>query len=314
MKTYIIGSGGVGGFLGGMLAKAGNDVTFLARGEHYASIISKGLRVESTEGTFTIENSSVSAIDDVSQMKEPELIVFTVKTYDTEEMAARLAKAKVVNKDTIVITFQNGIDNDELIAKHLKAQIFPGVVYIVSTKTAPGVISQTGGPKTFFFGNRKRNKNGKDKEKEIEKLKEIEEMMRKAGVNGTYSKNIERELWQKFIFITAYSGMTALCRSPIGKVLENPYSRDAYRKCMEEAAQVAWKMKADVPKDIVEQRMKAALAYEYDAISSLLVDVQNGRRTEIETLNGKVVKLGEKMKIPTPVNEAIYSAIKLLEK
>jgi 2-dehydropantoate 2-reductase len=300
MKVYIVGSGGTGGYLGGLLANSGKDVTFLARGEHYRAIKGKGLKIKSVPGDFEVRPAQV--INNMSDIKNPDLIIFTVKTYDTDQAARELAFA--VNEGTIVISFQNGVDNDHHIKKHMThAKVYPGVAYLVSTKTRPGLIEQTGGPRKFIFGDRHDPQNPK--------LKEVEKCMREAGADALVSDDITRDLWKKFMFIVAFSGMTAICRSPIGKILKDPIARALYERCTKEAIQVAQSMNIRVEDNAFENIMMTSGNFPPDSKSSLLVDIENQRKTEIETLNGSLVHLAKNMKIDVPINELIYGAIKL---
>lgn len=301
MKIYIVGSGGIGGYFGGLLAKAKQDVTFVARGEHFIAMKKNGLLVKSVLGDFVIK--PIQVIDTISEIQNPELVMFSVKTYDTDEVAKDLAK--VVNQDTILLTFQNGIDNDNQIKKYIKNSfVYPGVCYIITTKTKPGIIEQTGGLRKLFFGNRTNPGDNK--------LKEIEKMLKKAGIDVNLSEDITRDLWKKFMFIVAFSGMTAVCRSPIGKVLNDPVSRQIYERCVREAIQVAKTMKIKINEDSFESIMRTSLNTAPSSKSSLLIDIENNRKNEIETLNGTLVRIAKKNQIDVPINQTIYSAIKLL--
>ena len=300
MKIYVVGSGGVGGYFGGLLAKAGNDVTFVARREHYQSIKENGLTVKSVTGDFEAKPAQV--IENIAEIVNPDLIVFTVKTYDTDSTAKELAS--VVNKDTSIITFQNGVDNDNQIKKHIKnAQVHPGVAYVISTRTKPGVIEQTGGLRKLIFGDRNNPNNPK--------LRKIEKLMKDTGIDATASDDITRDLWKKFMFIVAFSGMTAVCRSSIGKVLSNPLTKSLYERCLREAVVVAKAMKVNVVDDAFESIMAISGNTAPDSKSSLLVDIENNRENEIETLNGSLVKFAKKHRTDAPINELIYGAIKL---
>jgi len=300
MKIYIVGSGGVGGYFGGMLAKDGNDVTFVARGEHYKAIKEKGLTIKSEDGDFVIKPASV--IEKISDITNPGLIIFTVKTYDTASVAKELNS--VVNKKTIIITFQNGVDNDNEIKKYIKnARVYPGVAYIISTKISTGVISQSGGARWLIFGDRNNSQNNE--------LKNIETLMRKANIDARYSDDITRDLWKKFMFIVAYAGMTAICRSPIGKVMGDPQTKSQYERCVKEAIEVGKAKKVNIAENAFESIMKVTLNTSPESKSSLLVDIENGRQNEIETLNGTLVRFAKEKNIHVPINEMIYAAIKL---
>src|SRR3989338_8093020 len=301
MKIYIVGTGGVGGYFGGLLAKAWNDITFVARGEHYNAIKENGLLVKNTQGDFLIKPAQV--IKNFSEIKNPDLILFTVKTYSTQPVAQELKSD--VNENTIIITFQNGVNNDHEIKKYIQnAQVYPGVAFLISTKINPGVIKQIGGLRRLIIGDRNNPNN--------EKLKDVVELIKKAGIDIVSSDDIARDLWKKFMFIVAFSGMTAVCRSPIGKILADPITESLYKRCVQEAIQVAKAFDVSVPNDVFTTIMKTTTDTNPASKSSLLVDVENGRKNEIETLNGTLVRFAKENNIEVPINELIYGAIKLL--
>ncbi len=301
MKIYIVGSGGVGGYFGGVLARAGNDVTFVARGKHYEAIKENGLTIKSEDGDFVIK--PVKVVERILDIKSPDLIIFTVKTYDTASAAKVLNK--VVNEKTIILTFQNGVDNDNEIKKYVKsAQVYPGVAYIISTKISPGVISQSGGARWLIFGDRNNSHNSE--------LKNIEMLMRKAHIDARYSDGITRDLWKKFMFIVAYAGMTAICRTPIGKVIADPLTKSLYERSVKEAIEVGKAKRVNIAENAFESIMKVTLNTSPESKSSLLVDIENGRKNEIETLNGTLVRFAREKNIDVPINEMIYGVIKLL--
>ncbi len=300
MKAYVVGSGGVGGYLGGLLARSGKDVTFVARGEHFEAIRKHGLKVKSVPGNFEVKE--VRVVSRFAEIKNPELIIFAVKTYDTDPVAKELSS--LLDKGSIVISFQNGIDNDERIKNHMRGgEVYPGVAYVASTKTEPGMIEQTGGPRKFIFGDRTNPHNPH--------LKRVEAWMRDAGVDAVASTDITADLWKKYLFILTFSGMTAVCRSPIGRVLGDPVRQGLYERCLKETIDVAKAMGISMEEQIFENMMTISRNFPSDSKSSLLVDIENRRQTEIETLTGNLVRLAKKMGIDVPINELIYGVLKL---
>lgn len=299
MKIYIIGTGGIGGYFGGVLAKSGLDVTFVARGDNYKTLKASGLTAKSVVGDFIIK--PVQVIESISDIKDPDLIIFSVKTYDTEKVAKELAN--VVTNQTVIITFQNGVDNDNQIKKFiLNAQIYPGVAYVITAKTKPGLIEQTGGLRKLIFGDRQNPNN--------EKLKEIEKIMKSAGIDATASDDITRDIWKKFMFICPFSGITALHRKTIGEILSDPTTKQQYEDCLKEAINVANALEVNVSDNAFEEIMKTSTNTAPTSKSSLLLDIENNRRNEIETLNGTLVRFAEEKNISVPVNELIYNSIK----
>lgn len=299
MKIYIVGSGGIGGYFGSLLAKAGRDVTFIARGENYKIIKENGLTVKSVIGDFVIKPAQV--IEKIEDITSPDLIIFSVKTYDTENVAKELSP--VVHKDTIILTFQNGVDNDNQIKKIIHtAQVYPGVAYIITAKTKPGLIEQTGGLRKIAFGDRKNPNNPR--------LKEIEKLMVDANIDAVCSDNIVRDIWKKFMFILPFAGLTALYRKPIDEILSNAEMKEEYENCLNEAISVAKAKGVTVSENAFEETMTTSRNTAPASKSSLLLDIENGRKNEIETLNGTLVRFAKELDIAVPVNERIYETIK----
>ena len=305
MKFAIIGVGGVGGFFGGLLARAGNNVTFVARGEQFDALRKQGLTVNTVEGNFTIER--VNVVDTVAQLRSPDVVLITTKTYDLDGVADQLAE--VIEPETIVIPVQNGIDNDlRLKARLPDARVHPGLAYIISTRTAPGLVEQTAGPRTIFFGDRRKVPNAQ--------LQKLEELMRKAGILATCSPDIELELWTKFLWITTFGGTTAVCRSAIGPIVNDPEAFEWYVRCLDEGIAVAQAHGVPIDDEARAKIIEKSEHYRHTgthAKSSLLVDLEHKRPTEIESLNGALRRLARKVNVPTPINESIYYAVKLAE-
>jgi 2-dehydropantoate 2-reductase len=299
MKIFIVGSGGIGGYFGGLLAKAGLDVTFVARGENYRALKENGLIVKSVAGDFEIK--PVQTIENISEIDKPNLIIFSVKTYDIENVAKELTP--VVNPETIILTFQNGVGNDIQIKNVIKnAQVYPGVAYVITAKIKPGIIEQTGGLRKLVFGDRDNPNNAR--------LQEIDKMMVDAGVDATNSDDITRDIWKKFMFICPFAGMTTLHRKTIGEILSNPETEKQYEDCLKEVISVARARNVNVSDHAFEEVMTTSRNTAPASKSSLLLDIENGRKNEIETLNGTLVRFAEELNIDVPVNELIYKAIK----
>lgn len=299
MKIYIVGSGGIGGYFGGLLAKSSLDVTFVARGENYKALKENGLTVKSVAGDFTVKPAQ--AIEKISEITNPDLVIFSVKTYDTESVARELAS--VVNKNTIILTFQNGVNNDNEIKNFItNTQVYAGVAYVITTKTKAGLVEQTGGLRKLVFGDRDNPNNLK--------LKEIEKLMREAGVDASVSNDIVRDIWKKFMYICPFAGLTALYKKTIGEILSNPDTEKQYEDCLKETISVAKAKGVNMSENAFEEVMTTTRNTPPASKSSLLVDIENGRKNEIETLNGTLVKFAKELNISVPVNELIYKTIK----
>ncbi len=303
MKIAFLGVGGVGGYFGGKLARAGVDTTFVARGEQLAALRENGLRVETAGETFSV--NPVAVVSSIADAGPQDVIFVTTKTYDRDVIAAELGAC--VSESTMIIPLQNGVDND-LRIKDLAPwlTVYPGLTYIISARTAPGVISHTGGATTISFGDRSGKENSR--------LLALEAVLRKADIKATYSRDIERDIWSKFTWLTTFAGMTSLCRAPLGSVVGDPEGYKLFFKCFEEALAVAASCGVDLGDEA--RAVAVARAVEYrdknpGVKASMLIDIENGRRTEIDSLNGALVRLARERKISAPINELICVSVRL---
>lgn len=298
MKIAIMGAGGVGGYFGALLHRSGEEVWFIARGEHLRALKANGLRVISVLGDFTIQ---VSATDNPSEVGVADLVVFGVKSYDTEAAAEQMRP--MLGPMTTILCVQNGVDNeDTLAAIYGKGAVLPGVVHIFSAVRAPGVIAQTGGPRKITFG----EPGGSI----TPRVGRIFEAFKKAGINCERSVRIEADLWEKFLFICGVGGMTALTRLPIGEIRSCPESRAMLRAVMEEVAAVGQAKHIPLASDTVNQAMHFTDDLAPDSRASLYHDLVAGKRLELDALAGAVVRFGEETGVATPMNQAIYAALK----
>lgn len=298
MRIAVIGAGGVGGYFGGRLAQAGQDVHFMARGEHLRALRDRGLRVRSIRGDFEIR---VEATDDPKEIGPCDLVLFCVKSFDTPETAKRLGP--LLGLETAVVSFQNGIDNEEAIAEEVGWEhVMGGVAFIFSSIVEPGVIEDTGGPARIAFG----EWDGRDSDRGTRLLEAFEQ----AGVDAALSRNIRQVLWNKLAFICAQAGMTAATGLPIGEIRSVPESLAMFRRIVEEVRDVAAAEGVDLGPDAVDRHVGFAEALEPGGRSSLHHDKTHGKRMELEALHGTVVRLAEKHGIPVPVSEAIYALLK----
>jgi 2-dehydropantoate 2-reductase len=295
MRIAVVGAGGTGGYFGGLLARAREDVTFIARGTQLEALRARGLTLESRlAGTFTVR---VQATDDPNVVGPVDLILFCVKTYDTDAAAER------IRPDTMLLLLQNGIDNEERIARANEHTSGIGAVaYVTSVIKAPGVIAQTSGPGKIIFGELSGGASAR-----TERLRDV---LQGARIAAEVHPDIWVVLWQKFLFICAFSGVTAVSRLPIGTILADSATRALFRGTSEEVEAVVRAGGIDLPADCVEQAMVTAAAAEPWAHGSLYHDLAGGRRLELESLNGEVVRRGREHGISTPLNFAIYAALR----
>jgi 2-dehydropantoate 2-reductase len=298
MRVLVVGAGGVGGFFGAKLARAGQSVVFLARGEHLAAIRAHGLRVRSTvEGEFVVK---VDAVDSVAGLAPVDMALFCVKSFDTETAAAAIRP--VVGADTGVVSLQNGVDNEERIDAVLGAgHAVGGAAYVFATIDAPGVIVHR------FAGRIVLGELDGVSRPRSERLREA---LAAAGVPAEVSPLIRRVLWDKYLFISAQAGMSAITRCPTGVLRDTPECWRMYRLILEELAAVARAAGVPLAASAVDDVMKAAGALAPETTSSLHHDLVSGRRLELEALHGYAVRLGERLGVPTPTVFAVYAALR----
>jgi 2-dehydropantoate 2-reductase len=298
MRIAVMGSGGVGGYFGGLLARANEDVTFIARGAHLEAIQNNGLQVKSVVGDFHVRPK---ATHDPAAVGPVDLVLFSVKAYDTE--AAGSAIRPMVSRQTVVLCLLNGVDNEEKLESILgEDHVIAGVVHILSTISAPGVISQTAGPRTIKLG----EKDGRI----TPRVERILSVLKGAGIQAEISTQIQVDLWEKFLLMCAQGGVTALAGLSIGEILACAETAAFYRGVMEEVAAVGRAKGVPLSTDVVERALAFARGLEPHMRSSLAHDLRQGNRLEVETLAGSVVRYGREVGVPTPFSVAIYACLK----
>lgn len=302
----MVGAGGTGGYYGGALARAGNQVTMVARGPHLAAIRATGLQVNTVLlGDFHLD---VDATDDMSSVGPVDLVIFAVKSYGTN--AAIRDMGPLVGDDTMIISTQNGIDSERLLGEALGTEHVLGCAATVSAKIdAPGVVTQGGGPGSLVIGemgSADLNAQGAV----TERVNDLVERCKAAGLAAETHEDIVMAIWEKFIFICALSGMTALTRKPIGEIFAQPSTTEMYLQVLAEVAEVGRAEGVALPGDIAQNTLAATQAREPFIIGSMGHDLIAGNPIEIGLLNGRVVELGKKHGIPTPANFAIEAALK----
>jgi 2-dehydropantoate 2-reductase len=300
LRIAIMGSGGVGGYVGGRLAAAGQDVTFVARGAHLAAIRERGLALRSALGDVLIRPAQAS--DDPAAIGPLDLVIFAVKLYDSE--AAAEATRPLVGRDTGVVTFQNGVDSTELLARALgRDHVIGGVAQISAVIDEPGVIRHTGTMAKFVFGELDGARS--------ERVDALAGALQAAGVDHRISDNIGRDIWDKMAFLATFAGLTALLRLPIGPIREDAETRAMLRNGLAEAFAVARAKSIALPDDFVERTLEGCDRLPYEMRSSMLQDLERGRRLELPWLSGALVRLGQELGVPTPTHAFITTALKL---
>jgi 2-dehydropantoate 2-reductase len=296
MRMAVMGAGGLGGFFGGVLARAGQEVALVARGAQLAAIRERGLTVKSGElGDLRL---AVPATDDPAEIGAVDLVWFCVKTYDLEAAAERMRP--LIGPKTMVLPLQNGVDIAVRLGRFVAPQqILGGVSYVSARVEAPGVIAHAAGLRLVF---------GELAGGSSPRAERLLEVLRRAGLAAELSPNVRRELWIKFVGACAGS-LTALTRLPVGAILACPEGAALYRGVMDEVAAVARASGVNLLDEDGEECF--AVVHRSPSLRmSQYYDLEAGRRLELESLNGTLVRLGRERGVPTPLNFAVYAALK----
>ena len=300
MRIAIMGAGSIGGYFGGMLARAGNEVTLIARGDNLRAIVSNGLRVVRDDEEFVVR---CPATDDPAQAGIQDLALLTVKTYHNAQ--AIPAMAPMVGPDTTVLCLQNGIDSYVAASDALgPARVMPGAAYIEAGHPEPGVVMQTGSVVRIVFGEAGGGASDRGRR--------ILETLEGAGIPAELSTDIQRTLWSKFLFIATMAGVTSLSRRTMAELMPQPEWRGVIEVCMREIEAVGRTSGVNLPTDIVASTLDYILGELDQMHASMHADVMAGRPLELEALNGAVVRAGKSVNVPTPINDVIYAMLKPL--
>ena len=298
MDIAVMGAGGVGGYFGGLLARAGNNVTFIARGPHLAAIRRNGLRVESgNDGTFTVPGN---ATDHPAEIGPRELVLFAVKMYDNA--AAIRAISPLIGPETVVLTLQNGIDNGErLVDAYGAERVMIGSAYLEGRIAEPGVVTQ-GGPGAASFGERSFGI--------TQRGKRLLGVFQDAGWRVELLENMTGMLWKKFAYLAGSAGVCAASGCTYGELRAVPETRAAIAAAIAEALAVGEASGAPLEPDSLEWSMNALDNFPAAGMASLAKDFAESRPVELEGLTGAVIRMGREYGVPTPVNHALYAALK----
>ena len=269
MKVAVIGAGGVGGYFGARLAQAGHDVTFVARGRHLAAIREHGLAIKSALGDATVR---CPATDDLSALGPVDVAMLCVKLWDVEATAPKLAG--IVSNGGVVIPFQNGVESADRVAALLgPSHVLGGVAYIAATIRAPGVIAHTGTMARLRVG---AFPGGPE-----DRAAAFADACRSAGVEIEHTPDIRRALWEKFVFLASFSGITSAARSPIGVVWSDPDLRALLETAMREVWSVGVARGVALPDDFVAKQLAFADSLPAAMRSSMLNDLESGFRLSL---------------------------------
>lgn len=300
MKIAVMGAGGVGGFYGGRMANHGLDVAFVARGPHLEALRRDGLRVESPSvGNFKV--SPVNATDNPAEIGPVDLIWVTIKAYHLEATAAVIAP--MIGPKTVIIALLNGVG----IAERLGALVgmehmMGGAVQVSVAIVEPGLIRHAAADRLVF---------GELAGSTSARGEAIHEMLAGAGIAAVLSPDIQKEIWVKYLRLNTYAGMAALTRFPLGTSLGDPEIATMALACMKETETIARKKGIDLDEGISEAMIADAQKGFSSVKPSMLLDLERGRKLELDIFQGAVVRMGEELGVPTPVNRFIHAALKL---
>ncbi|MDD3149249.1 MAG: 2-dehydropantoate 2-reductase [Candidatus Gastranaerophilales bacterium] len=300
MKIGIVGIGAVGGYYGAKLAQAGYDVTFIGTPNSVEVLSKKGLKIKSYKGDFHLKN--IKVFHDFKHINDADVILFCVKSYNTEAIAKALKPR--ISKKTAIVSMQNGVDNEEVLADIFgKDRIIGAVVYITSSMPERGIINHTA------YGNLVI---GEMNEQETERIKTLEKMFLNAGVATKATTKVRKYLWKKLMLNIAYNGFAALT----GKNFENyhkiPQLKDAFYGILKEVQLVAKHDGYIITNEDVNEALEFTKSAQFREFKpSTLQDAEAGKPLEIDALQGAVIRTAEKHNLDIPMNTLLYALLKL---
>ena len=299
MRIAVVGTGGIGGPYGAALAKSGAEVTFVARGAHLAAIRENGLRIEGDRGETHIKPAQ--ATDDIVGIGTVDFVLFCVKFWDVEDVGRQLRA--VVGPQTAIVPLQNGVDAAERLIPVLGPQaVMGGTAFVTGTIMAPGMIRQTGTYQRMTFGELDGRRS--------ERGQRLRDLCETAGFEGVFSPDIKVPIWEKFILLVPLSGLHALTRVPLGMWRDDPDLLALYEAALRETVAVGLAEGVPLPPDSVDNGVAQMRSMPAHHTTSMGNDLLRGNRLELPWFAGKVVELGRRHDIPTPVNGFIYAALK----
>jgi 2-dehydropantoate 2-reductase len=303
MRIAILGSGAVGGYYGAKLARAGHDVTFIARGAHLAAMRERGLQIQSEAlGDFTID---AKAEHDTARVGPVQLVLVAVKAYDNATALPLLIP--MLGPETVVLTVQNGVDSpNEVAGVATEERTLGGTTYIATALEAPGLIVQTGTNRRIVFGEA-----FGDLPRVSDRVNRIHEAFAGADIQSFPVGDGRVPIWEKFVFLVSLAGFTGASRLPIGPVWADPFTRARFLAASREIEALARAEGVPVAADVVDRMIPYIDAIPGSMRSSLLIDLQQGKRIEVEALQGAVVRRAHALGVPTPIVSTLYAVLKL---
>jgi len=298
VRIAVMGTGGVGGYFGARLAAGGHDVGFVARGRQLDALRAGGLRVRSPLGDLHLPE--VRATADPAELGEVDVVLFGVKLWDTGAAAEQVRP--LVRGGTAVVSFQNGVVKDDVLRRVLGAEhVLGGVCYVAARIAEPGVIEHGGPMQKLVVG----EYGGAGSAHGSTRVAALRDACRDGGIDVEVSADVERAVWEKFVFLVGLSATTSLVRSPIGPIRAQPGARAFLREVMDEAVRVARAQGVALPEDYADDRLAFVDTLPATMTSSMHHDLVTGNRLEVGWLSGDVVARGERLGVPTPANRVV---------
>ncbi|MEV5919821.1 2-dehydropantoate 2-reductase [Streptomyces pseudogriseolus] len=294
MRIAIVGAGGVGGYFGARLAAADHEVTFVARGRHLEAVRRSGLLVRSPLGD--VRTSPGAVVESVADVDGADLVVVAVKLWDTEDVARQLAASKLAG--TPVLSLQNGVHKDTVLARHLPAaSLLGGACFISAFIEEPGVVRHNGTLQRMVFGARR---------PEHEPVaRQLLQACAEAGIDADVSEDVDRVIWEKYVFLVGHSATTTAVRRPIGVVRSDARTRTLLRDVMAEVVAVARASGIALPEDFADRQLAFCDTLPADMTSSMHNDLEHGHRLELPWLSGGVADLADGLGVPAPRNRTV---------
>jgi 2-dehydropantoate 2-reductase len=298
MRIAVIGAGGVGGYYGGLLARAGHPVRMLARGENRAALASRGLEVREPDGTFRV---SVAAVERGEELLPADLALVSVKSFSIPEIAPAVALA--ADSGAVVLPLLNGVEAFESLAARgvARGQMLEGLTMISAARVAPGIVERKSDFRSIVLGER----DGKSSQR----AEQVAAVFREAGVETRVSEDIGLDLWRKFLFISTVAAACGLARAAVGDVREAPLGKLLLERAVGEAGAVARSRGVALAPGDEDRVLERILALAGKLKPSFLLDIESGGPNELEILSGAVSRFGRESQIPTPVHDTVVAAL-----
>ena len=298
ISVAILGIGGVGGYIGGklILSKRDEKIVFISRGKQYKKIKKDGLKLIDEDRSYIIKPDIIT--DDTKELGEFDLVLVCVKSYDLKDALNSLRDN--ISKKTVILPLLNGVDHDKKIKDiYPNAKVLNGAIYILSNLKEIGVVKKYGGVFNLIYGS---------SEYDLEQFEWIKELFDRADLKNKLTSKIELETWKKYLLISAYASMTSYYKQPLGFIAQEKI--DELEKVLYEIKNVASKKGVEIDNEVIKKILKRVITLPYNSKTSMQLDYEKGKKTEVEALCGYIVKEAQKLGIDTPLMDKYYKSLK----